>query len=110
MLVFCIRDLGSSARDARLWRERLEALGADLEELFPPDPKARKGRGRPAKFVPRDEAQDCAMMRIWLDGGLTEEERRHRIHYIFGQPVPRHRLVWRYGSPSDPKPPRLWDK
>lgn len=56
-----------------------------------------------AKFVPKSQKQDDAMKEIWLDEWRPEADKLSRIAEIYGKPVKRHSLYYRYGSVDKPK-------
>lgn len=99
VLVLYLRDLGGSPVADRVWREKVEAKGATVRELRPAKPS--RPVGRPAKFRPTEE-QNRLCRAIWL-GDDSERVRLRRVGEIMGHEVGKGALVWRYGTPSNPK-------
>ncbi len=58
-----------------------------------------------AKFLPDDD-QDPQCRDLWLDRERPEAYKLRRIGEIYGQPVARGQLFYRYGSAEKPKPQR----
>lgn len=98
--VLYLRDLGGSPVADRVWRERIEALGATVEEHRPTAPP--KPMGRPAKFNPTPE-QDAACRAVWLDETRSLAERCQGVADIMGARVARFSLYRRYGKPGAPR-------
>lgn len=101
-----LRDLGGSPVADRVWLKKIKALGARFEEIRPSTPS--RPVGKPAAFVPANEAKDAQMRDIWLDGNESEAARLIRLADTHGAVVKRNAAIWRYGYPSNPKPLRDW--
>jgi hypothetical protein len=98
--VLYLRDLGGSPVADRIWRERVEAKGATVEEVRPVKPAAVIGR--PRKFDPTPE-QDAALRAVWLDEGRSLADRCQGVIDIYGARVARFSLYRRYGKPGAPR-------
>ncbi len=59
-----------------------------------------------AKFIPESADQDAEMRELWLDPERPEVYKLRRIGEIYGKPVARGQLFYRYGSAEKPKPQR----
>lgn len=98
--VLFFSDLGGA--QWRLWRDRLEAAGATVEEHRPTPGKP----GRPRKWATTPD-QDAQLRAAWLAVGPSLDARLAMCGAVLGVTltrVDRHRLYARYGSPDNPKP------
>ena len=59
-----------------------------------------------AKFIPENAEQDAEMRDLWLDRERPEAYKLRRIGEIYGKPVARGQLFYRYGTAEKPKPQR----
>jgi len=102
LVLLYLRDLGGSPVADTVWRGKVEALGVTIKIVRPVNVRPV---GRPRKFQPTPE-EDAAIRAIWLDGLETEKRRLQRIADYKRQTVGKGALVWRYGTPTNPKPPK----
>lgn len=98
--VLYLRDLGGAPKADEVWRQRIEARGATVEEMRPAKPVAVMGR--PRKFDPTPE-QEAAIRAVWLDEARSLADRCQGVIDIYGAKVPRAILYIRYGKPGAPK-------
>ena len=98
--VLYVRDLGGSPVADRVWRERIKAKGATVEEVRPEKPVAVMGR--PRKFDPSPE-QEARVREAWLDEARSLADREQAVADIMGERVTRFALYKRIGKPGAPK-------
>ena len=100
--VLYLRDLGGSPVADRIWRQRIEAKGATVEEVRPE--RRQQRRGAPStKFAPTPE-QRRAIRAAWLDESRSLADRCQAVVDIYGRKVSRHLLYYHFGKPGSPKP------
>lgn len=98
--VLYLRDLGGSPVADVAWRERIEALGATVEEHRPEKPPGVMGR--PREFDPPPD-QDEAACAVWLDETRSLADRERAVRDITGLRPTRFTLYRRYGKPGAPR-------
>ena len=93
---------------------RESALAAEANAIASEQPEfninhRRRKKLRPTTLGPRflpDDDQDSQCRDLWLDRERPETYKLRRIGEIYGQPVGRGQLFYRYGTAEKPKPQR----
>ena len=96
-----LRDLGGSPAADKLWRARIEAKGATVEEVRPDRP-VRPAHRPPSVFNPTAD-QRARIRSVWLDENRSLRDRCDGVADILGRRVSRQVLYWHFGKPGDPK-------
>lgn len=97
-----LRDLGGSPVADKLWRARVEAQGATVEEMRPVQP-ARPAHRPPSVFDPTPAERE-RLRAVWLDEDKSLRARCDGVEAILGRRVSRQVLYWHFGKPGAPKP------
>ncbi len=103
-----IQSEGFATRESALSAEA-NAIASEHPE-FNIQHRKRPRKGRPAtlgpQFIPESADQDAEMRDLWLDRERPEAYKLRRIGEIYGSPVARGQLFYRYGTAEKPKPQR----
>ena len=99
IIVLYLRDLGGSPVADKVWRARVEALGATVTECRPEKPVRRVGRPEKVKW----SGDTARTVRVMWHGHGTENVRLAAIAGIVGYEVGKGLLNGRFGPPSNPK-------
>jgi hypothetical protein len=99
VLVLYLRDLGGSPVADRVWREKIEALGATVTECRPVKPVRRVGRPEKIEWA---NGTAKTVRALWHGYG-TETVRLASIAGLLGYEVGKGLLNGRFGPPSNPK-------
>lgn len=102
ILLLHYNDLGGTKPATDRLAARLAAKGVSIE--VSPNSARFTPKG-PAKFVPTED-QDAEIRAIWLDPWRPEADKMPRIEKVYGKPVKRNSLYYRYGSVDNPKEPK----
>ncbi len=99
--------------DAVNFTSRKDALAAEARAIADEQPPFNKNhrvhRRHPDHLGPRFTPavkEDAEMRDLWLDPERPEVYKLRRIGEIYGKPVARGQLFYRYGSAEKPKPQR----
>ncbi len=102
VLLLHLNDLGGSRPASDRLARWLEGRGVAIK--VSPNSRRFTPRGA-AKFTP-DADQDPQCRDLWLDPERPEVYKLRRISEVYGKPVARGQLFYRYGSAEKPKPQR----
>ncbi len=102
VLLLHFNDLGGSRPASDRLARWLEGRGVAIK--VSPNSARYTPKGA-AKFTP-DVDQDAQCRGLWLDRERPEAYKLRRIGEIYGKPVARGQLFYRYGSAEKPKPQR----
>lgn len=101
--VLYLRDLGGAPAADIVWRQRIEAKGATVEEIRPDKRPARMGR--PSKLDP-DPETEARLREVWLDPTRSLADRCQAVRDILGHDITRQALYRRFGTPERPQKER----